>query len=121
MSIAEYGISRTGISGVFVAPSSPSVDPSRVLNPFRSVGDPNISPAIDFIQITSFGDFDLINSATGEAYVARGLLCLTDGLATIVTVRGYTRANIPLIGMKLIPVGARRILSFSGTGLSAIL
>lgn len=56
MSISEYGIARAGLSG----PRDPvrALPGSRnVLNLLQFGGDPRTSPGIDFIPITSFGDF----------------------------------------------------------------
>lgn len=89
-----------------------------MLNAFQPnlSGDPALSPAIDVIPITPSND-DLSDPSSGDTYVARALLCTTSGVATIVTVRGATRAGIPLTAGVPLPVGARRVTAFTGTGL----
>jgi hypothetical protein len=89
-----------------------------MLNSFQPnlSGDPLLSPAIDVIPITP-ADSDLLDSASGDTYVARALLCTTSGVATIVSVRGVERTGVPITAGTVLPVGARRVIAFTGTGL----
>jgi hypothetical protein len=67
----------------------------------------------DVIPITP-ANADLVDPVDSTTYIARGLLCTSAGVATIVTIAGKTRVDVPL-QQGYNPIGARRVTAFSGS------
>lgn len=88
-------------------------------NPFNIGGGSGISGPSGGIAPITPGSGNLTDSATGEEYIARALLCETAGLATIVDPEGNTRTGVPLAaGWN--PQGAIKVTAFAGTNLWGI-
>jgi hypothetical protein len=89
-------------------------------DPFKYSDPGLIGPGIDIIPITpnAVGS-DLTDPETGDMYIAKALWCKTAGDASIVTIRGCTRLVYLLAGPN--PIGAKRVMSFTGTGLCGII